>query len=217
MENEETTAQVGTPGAPRWLVRLRHRLMPRWAGNGREAFQRRFLVSACLLAAAVTTLSLIVSISQGARLEAAVLAAFQGALALLLAAIRFGVRPRLVAWSALAAVGTFLVAMSLMTSALHAVQFKWFLLLPLSAMVLVGPRADDPAGELKGWPVALAMLLTLAAVVLVVLAHEAGLTFDQPAAAPGPWAAGRDYVAGAPIQVARLTHSAEASKAAIIA
>jgi hypothetical protein len=50
-------------------------------------------------------------------------------------------------------------------------------------MVLVGPRADDPAGRLRAWPIVIAMLFALAAVALVVLAHRVGLTFDEPASA----------------------------------
>ena len=85
MEHEETLAPGEGPGGAGWLLGLRHRLLPKWAGNGREAFQLRFLVGACLLAAPVAALSLLLTVTQGATLETGVLGAFLAAIALFLA------------------------------------------------------------------------------------------------------------------------------------
>jgi hypothetical protein len=159
---------------------LLHRFLPARGASGREAFQLRFLAGGCLLGSAVALPSLGVTLWLRAGLESVILGAFLAGLALLLAAIRLGIQARAVAWASMAVVAVFLVAISLTTAQLRVEQLPWFLLLPLGAIVLVGPRADDPAGTLRAWPVAAAMLAALASVAFVVLAHRLGLTFDQP-------------------------------------
>jgi hypothetical protein len=167
-----------------------HRVPPT---NPRAVFVARLLVGASLLAFAVSVPSLGVSVIAGDVLESMLLGLFALAIAVQLVMIRVGAPLGVLAWSLTITVGVFLVASSLTTRELQPQQPYWLVLLPLVAYVLAGSSPDDSAAVRTPGLVA-ATLLAVGLGVLVVVAHQVGLTFDEPQDAFQAWALAADFV-----------------------
>jgi lysylphosphatidylglycerol synthetase-like protein (DUF2156 family) len=180
-----------------WLLaalrRVTLRVRPTGPGNGREAFQLRFLVGASLLGIVVGGLTLPAALYMGQCLLSGLLAAFIAALTTQLLAVRLGAAVERVAWTVLTTVWLFLVAASLTTSTLEPAQLAWQLLIPLAARALDAPRADDAAAR-SGSVVWASTTLAILGGAFVVAAHQFGLTASQPSPVAQPaWATLLDF------------------------
>lgn len=151
--------------------------LARRALAGRERFQARFLVGTCLLSLALAVPNLAASMAVGLRLEAFLTAGLILSVGLQLGAFVLGAAVSTSVWTLLATLGGFLTAVPLTTRELHPEKLFWLVLLPLGALVLVGPRgdgADDgPARWARRAPVA-AAVVALALGLLVILARDMG-------------------------------------------
>lgn len=184
-------------GARAWLRamlgRATQHVRPTGPGNGREAFQLRFLVGASLLGMVVGGFTLPAMVYTGQRLSSALVAGFIVALAGQLLAVRLGAAVERVAWTVLATVWLFLVAASLTTRALEPAQLAWQLLVPLAARALDAPRPDDAAMRSSSVVWASTTLAILGG-AFVVAAHQLGLTASQPPPVAQPaWATLLDF------------------------
>ncbi|MFN8095450.1 MAG: hypothetical protein U0599_25085 [Vicinamibacteria bacterium] len=160
---------------------------------GRAVFQARFLVGACLLATLVALGSVVVSVWDGDPVGTAMLGVFLLAILVQLAALRLGASVAVLTWTLLLTVGAFLVAMALVTRELLPEQLFWLTLLPLCTLVLGGPRADAAEPPAPTWPTGFAVGATLAAGVLVVVAHEVGFTLGRPVEPASPWSSALNF------------------------
>jgi len=167
-----------------------HRVPPT---NRRPVFVARLLVGACLLALAVSVPSLGVDVIGGSVLGSILLGLFALSIAAQLAMIRVGAPLGALAWSLITTVGIFLVASSLTTRELQAQQPYWLVLLPVTAFVLAGQESDDSEAVRTPAPVAVT-LLAIGLGILVVFAHQVGLTFDEPSDPTPAWALAVDFV-----------------------
>jgi hypothetical protein len=162
------------------LVRLLDRFRPSGTSGPRQAFQARVIVGQCLLGSGVAVFSAAQELLVGDRVSGIIIAVFGVSLLVQLAALRLGVRVALVVWGSISALGAFLVADSVVTAQLQPEQLPWFVLLPLGALVLVGPRSDLAENPPSRRPVAIAALLATLLGAFVILAHEKGWTFGRP-------------------------------------
>jgi hypothetical protein len=166
-----------------------HRVPPT---NPRPVFVARVLVAASLLALVVAVPSLGVDIAAGSVVGSVLLGVFALCITVQLLAIRRGVSLGALAWSLTTTVGAFLVASSLTTRELQAQQPYWLVLLPLIANMLAPSAPDDSGAVHTPAPVA-ATLLAIALGVFVVVAHQIGLTFDEPSDVTSAWALAIDF------------------------
>jgi hypothetical protein len=166
-----------------------HRVPPT---NTRAVFVTRLLVAASLLALAVSVPSLGIDVIGGSVLGSILLGVFALAIAVQLALIRVGAPLGVLAWSLTITVGVFLVASSLTTRELQPQQPYWLVLIPLVAYVLAGSSPDDSAAVRTPGLVA-AVLLAIALGILIVVAHQVGLTFDEPQDPFQAWALAADF------------------------
>ncbi|MFN8090969.1 MAG: hypothetical protein U0599_01850 [Vicinamibacteria bacterium] len=164
--------------AVRMVLAVIDRCRPPRPTAGRVAFQLRFLIGACLLATVVALGSVVVSVWDGDPVGTAMIGVFLAAILVQLAALRLGASVAVLTRTLLLTVGAVLVAMALVTRELLPEQLFWLALLPLCAVVLEGPRADEAGAPGPVLPTALAVWATLAAGVFVVAAHVLGLTLD---------------------------------------
>lgn len=166
-----------------WLLtmlrRVTLRMRPTGPGNGREAFQLRFLVGASILGIVVGVLTLPATLYTGQRLTSGLITSFIVLLAGLLLVLRLGAAVERVAWAVLTTVWLFLVAVSLTTRTLEPAQLAWQLLVPLAARALDAPRPDDAAVRSSSvmW---VSTTLAILGAAFVVAAHHFGLTASQP-------------------------------------
>ena len=167
-----------------------HRVPPT---NPRPVFVARLLVGASVLALAVSVPSLGVDVIAGSVIGSILLGVFALSIAVQLVMIRVGAPLGVLAWSLTITVGVFLVASSLTTRELQPQQPYWLVLLPLVAYVLAGPSADDSVAVRTPGLVA-ATLLAIGLGILVVVAHQVGLTFDEPQDAFQAWTLAVDFV-----------------------
>ena len=167
-----------------------HRLPPT---NPRPIFVARVLVGTCLVSLAGSVPSLGAAVVAGNALEAILLGMFALAIAVQLAMIRVGAPLGAVAWSLLIAFGGIVVASSLTTREPQAQQPYWLVLLPLAAHVLAAPGPEDSKAVPTPAPAA-ATLLAVGLGILDVVAHQVGLTFDEPNDLIPAWAWVLDFV-----------------------
>ena len=179
--------------AVRRVLAVIDRLRPSRTSTGRVAFQLRFLIGACLLAALVALGSVVVSVWDGDPVGTVLLGVFLAAILAQLAAIRLGAPVATLTWTVLSTVGVFLVAMALVPRKLLPEQLFWLTLLPLSALVLDGPRADEPKARAPVWPTAIAAVAALGAGALIVTAHQVGLTLGRPVVPSAPWSSALNF------------------------
>ncbi len=161
------------------LLPLLDRFRPTGEVGLREAFQARVLVGQCLLGIVVATFSGCQELFFGDRVSGWIIAAFGVSLAGQLLLMRLGAAMSIVVWACIMSLGAFLVADSVVTTELQPEQLPWLTLLPLAALVLVGPRgaAEEPPSRR---PVAVAAVLAIVLGAAIVIAHEKGLTFGRP-------------------------------------
>jgi hypothetical protein len=167
-----------------------HRLPPT---NPGPVFVARLLVGASLLALAVSVPSLGTEVAAGSVLDSLLLGVFALALVVQLAMIRAGAPLGVLAWSLFITVGGFLLASSLTSRELQPQQIYWLVLLPLVAHVIEAPAPDDSGAVRTPAPVA-ATILAIGLGILIVVAHQVGLTFGGPADLTPPWALVVDFV-----------------------
>jgi hypothetical protein len=184
------TAAPARPNKVLTAIDAFHRVPPT---NPRPVFVARLLVGASFLALAVSVPSLGIDVVGGSVLGSILLGVFALAVAVQLALIRVGAPLGMLAWSLITTVGVFLVASSLTTRELQPQQPYWLVLLPLVAHVLAGSTPDDAVAVQTPSPAA-ATLLAIGLGILVVVAHQVGLTFDEPQDAFQAWALAADFV-----------------------
>lgn len=158
-----------------WLARLLppRRLPPR------EAFQARFLLGACLLGFAVAVPTTVLSAVHGQWLSALLIGGFGMAAVVQLTALRLGAPPRLLVWSGLATVATFLTLQCLATAQHEPGQLPWLLLLPLCALALIDPERRAAGDEATRWPILIAAVAAISLGLGVVGLKELGIHLGQ--------------------------------------
>ena len=179
--------------AVRMVLAVIDRCRPSRPTAGRVAFQLRFLIGACLLATVVALGSAVVSVWDGDPVGTAMIGVFLAAILVQLAALRLGASVAVLTRTLLLTVGAFLVAMALVTRELLPEQLFWLARLPLGAVVLEGPRADEAGAPGPVLPTALAVWATLADGVFVVAAHVLGLTLGRSVAPFSPWSVALNF------------------------
>lgn len=167
------------------LVRA-NRLIDRFQPPGdlapHDVLSVRMLIGGALLGLFVAACSVVTAILTEGRASAAVITAFGGGLLLVLAMVRSGVSPAVASRFCLVLLGTFFLAVSLLTKELHYTQLKWLGLLPIVALFLSTGRPEaqtlrQPPG-LLWFSTSLAILLGVA----IVVCNRFGLTagIDAP-------------------------------------
>lgn len=143
--------------------------------EARERFQARFLVGACFLALIVGGLNLFASVAVGLRLEAVLTLGLVLSVALQLGTFVLGAPVSTSVWTLLATLASYLTAVPLTTLELHPEKLFWLVMIPLSALVLVGPRGDGdaPARWARRAPLAFAVV-ALVLGLLIIAARHAG-------------------------------------------
>jgi hypothetical protein len=158
-----------------------------------EAFRVRFMTGSCLLGVAIAIPSGAVTVAEGDRPGAALIAAFVAAVLLQLVALRRGTSRHVLAWTLLATVACFLAADALVTRELLPEQLAWFLLLPLAASVMTGPGAG-PHGPQRSSRAAVATLCgAIALGAGVIVAHDLGFTLGRPTGPTPSWAQALEF------------------------
>jgi hypothetical protein len=175
------------PRAVAWLLAVLDGLRPAQRRGPREIFQLRFIAGGALLGLSVAAVSLVQVLLAGQTVTAMMLGVFAVSVGGLLLGIRLGVAVPTLSLGALAVVALFLVAACLAPPELKPEQLSWLVILPLVALVLVGPRAATGDAPPSRRPVTLAALAAIALGVAIVLAHAHGLSFGEvaPVRSPG--------------------------------
>jgi len=157
-------------------------------------FQTRFGIAVGVLGILVALPGLAVSLVTGDSFDATLNGAWIVGFGLQLGAIRLGAPMAIMRWTMMATGGCLFLAFTVITRELEPQQLFWLALLPLAAQAFAGPRASDaaPAGSPRG--PAVVWILVLAAGVLVIVAHQVGLTFDRPGRVLPRWALAVDFV-----------------------
>ena len=163
----------------RWFDRL-----VRYFGGARDrdpadAFQRRFLIGCDLAAIAISVISLPGALAGGQTVTGWVIAGFMVVVAALAFGLRAGLPLAVAVWGNLLTLAGFLFLASIATRALIPDQLAWLVLLPLCSTLSVRPGTSARSwAERAAVPIGCALAIGVA--VVIVVAHEVGLTFDEP-------------------------------------
>jgi hypothetical protein len=161
--------------------------------NPRSLFVARVLVGASLLATVLALPSLALGVAYGDVPDSVVVCAYVLCVAVQLVAIRIGAPLPVLAWTLLLTLGGFLTVASLTTRELEHGEPFWLALIPLAARVLAGPGSDDLGQAVPTPAPGATTLLAIALGIVIVAAHQLGLTFDQPPALTPRWGVGIDF------------------------
>lgn len=152
--------------------------LPAGARAPEDTRRLRFLIGAAELGMAVAVLSVGTQLAFGPALPAVAIAIFGVGLAVILGLVKAGVDLDTLRPLTLGVLGTFLGAVSLMTTELDWKQLYWLVLLPLSSLFLEHVDPADPRRGLSRLAVpARAAALAAALGVLVVVLNGWGYTF----------------------------------------
>jgi len=157
-------------------------------------FQTRFGIAVSLLGILVALPGLAVSLVTGDSFDAILNGAWIVAFGLQLGSIQLGAPMAIVKWTMMATGGCLFLAFTVITRDLEPQQLFWLALLPLAAQAFAGARASDAASAGSVWAPVGVWVLVLAAGVLVIVAHQLGLTFDRPGRVLPRWALAVDFV-----------------------
>jgi hypothetical protein len=185
------SADIGPArGARRTLLAIIDACLSGQAVEGRERFQARFLISAGLLALIIASLNIVASLAVGLRVEAALTVGLVVCVLVQLVAFKLGARVSTMIWTVLATLSAYFTALPLTCRTLHPQKIFWLMLIPLMALVLVGPQRDDRDAPVY-WARApfAAALVALALGVLAIAAHSAGFALQETAEEPASFAA----------------------------
>lgn len=164
----------------------------REAASPLDRFRSRSLAGAGLLAILVAIPSLAAEAAAGDLLGMALIGSFAACIAVQLAALRLGAPIGALVWTMLGTVACFLVAVSLVTAEFQPAQLYWFLLLPLAAQVLAGPRGREADAPPSSRGPAMVLILAIGLGLAVVAAHGAGLNLGRSSRGPR-WAQALDF------------------------
>jgi hypothetical protein len=148
--------------------------------EGRERFQARFLWGASLLALLLACLNLAATLAVGLRVEAALTFGLIACVILQQVAFKLGARVSTIVWMMLATLGGYFTALPLTCKTLHPQKIFWLMLIPLMALVLVGPqRADREVPACYARAPFIAALVALLLGLLTIVAHGAGFAMGD--------------------------------------